>query len=146
MQSDIVQRVERNSPRQTQLPSSFTEIGRNISVSFVFLNHGPSPFSSGQLEVLVPHRSGCTRSPFLFYLTSVSVSHVSMHAVYVLGVGVLPGDSLGTPWGLPGDSLDVSTDLGAQQCSVCLSLWGLKMSPTSHCLAMWMTTTFRWVI
>ena len=100
MQSDIVQRVERNSPRQTQLPSSFTEIGRNISVSFVFLNCGPSPFSSGQLEVLVPHRSGCTRSPFLFYLTSVSVSRVSMHAVYVLGVGVLPGDSLGTPWTL----------------------------------------------
>ena len=102
MQSDIVLRVERNSPRQTQLPSSFTEIGRNISVSFVFLNRGPSPFSSGQLEVLVPHRSGCTRSPFLFYLTSVSVSRVSMHAVYVSGVGVLPGDSLGTPWGLPG--------------------------------------------
>ena len=125
MQSDIVLRVERNSPRQTQLPSSFTEIGRNISVSFVFLNRGPSPFSSGQLEVLVPHRSGCTRSPFLFYLTSVSVSRVSMHAVYVSGVGVLPGDSL-----------DVSTDLGAQQCGVCLSLWGLKMSPTSHCLAM----------
>ena len=56
------------------VPTSITQLGRQVQINFTATNGGPSSIKQGRLTIRIPTRNPCTKNAFLFYLASVTVS------------------------------------------------------------------------
>ena len=62
------------------VPTSLTQLGRQVQIIFTATNGGPSSIGQGRLTIRIPTRNPCTRNAFLFYLASVTVSECAYNS------------------------------------------------------------------